>query len=82
MIFKVSYRDTNQSKVLSSLSFQSSKEASGKYLRIMNGIFFSANSFSAIVIGSQFMFAMFSLFKYRGAFLEIWTALIPMILAF
>lgn len=72
----------NQSKVLSSLNFQSSKLPSGKYLRTIKGIFFSLSSFSAIVKGSQFMSELLSAVRYKGEFLEIWTALTPMILAF
>ncbi len=72
----------NQSKVLSYFSFQSSKLPSGKYLLIMKGIFFSANSFSAIVNGSQFINELLSAFKYNGEFLDICTALTPIILAF
>lgn len=39
------WKADDQSKVLSSDIFQSSKLPSGKYLRMMNGIFFSVSYF-------------------------------------
>ena len=42
----------NQSNLIKSETFQSSKLPSGKYLLIIKGILFSINSFSAIEIGS------------------------------
>lgn len=72
----------NQSKVLSSDIFQSSKLPSGKYLRMIKGIFFSVNYFYAIVNGSQFIKELLSAVRYKGEFFEICTALTPIILAF
>ena len=64
-----------QSSLIKSLTFQSSKLPSGKYLLIINGILFSISSFSAIEIGSVSSFIYrkkpLSILIIIGAFLDI-----------